>query len=571
MRISPLGDQALLVTVAAEVTEEVVARVQQAVQAVAAAHIDGVQELVPAAASFGVMLTGSAERERVESAVRDELGLLPKNTPALEGQERDVPVCYGGDWGPDLQRLAQHLGGSLSDAIKAHSSVVYRVNAIGFAPGFAYLGGLPPRLHLPRRATPRARVAAGSVGIGGAQTGIYPLETPGGWQLLGRTPRHLFEPMEPSPAWLQRGDRVRFRPVDRAEFNRLAHVMAEARREALPAPPLATAGAVVEVLRAGVQTTVQDLGRSGWQAHGVPAGGAADPIAAHLANLLVGNPTGAALLEWARRGPVLHFREERVVAVTGIEPQGWPSWRPRLVKAGETIDLTHAHNGMRGYLAIAGGLEVPVVLGSRSTCLAGRFGGYWGRALRVGDQLAAGPPAVTQVRPGWFAALAWEPRQPDVTVVRVVRGPHVERFASWAWRVLTESTFHAQAESDRMGLRLDGATLLVEDTSQLVSGPIAVGAVQVPPDGRPIVLLADRQTLGGYPQIAYVISADWPRLAQIRPQGRVRFEEVSLGEAEQARHEQRRVLAVLGVGLAEKMRPVVAAPSPAPAPATPPS
>jgi KipI family sensor histidine kinase inhibitor len=555
MTISPLGDQALLITVAEGVGEATLARVQQLIAAIATAAIPGVRETVGASAAVGVMLDDTASRANVEARLRTVIDELPDDPPAVEGREQEVPACYGGEFGPDLPRLAQHAGLSLDATIKAHSTADYRVLAVGFSPGFPYLGGLVPRLHMPRRATPRPRVPAGTVGIGGAQTGIYPLETPGGWQLIARTPHPLFEPSAPSPAWLRPGDRIRFRPITREQFNHLDTVVQDARRAALPTVAAADAiTATVDVVRPGVQTTVQDLGRYGWQSIGVPVSGAADVVALQIANTLVGNPPGAAALEWARRGPVLRFQEDRVVAVTGVEPENFLAWRPRLVRAGETIDLTHARSGMRGYLAISGGIDVPEVLGSRSTCLVGRFGGYRGRPLRTGDAFVVGEPAVTQVRPGWYAAVDWREKQPDVTMVRVVRGPQVERFTSISWRVLTESTFHTLPASDRMGLRLDGATLALDNVEELISAPVAAGAVQVPPDGRPIILLADRQTLGGYSQIAYVISADLPQLAQVRPGGRVRFAEVSLEEAERARRTRLRDLGFLRVGVRAKLQ-----------------
>ncbi len=554
MDIRPLGDLALLVNVSSEDNERAVARVEQVTRALESARIPGVQELIPAIGSLGVMFRVDARISEVQRLVEEVLAGLPSEAPALTGQEREIPVCYGGEFGPDLSKLAQHAGLAASQAIQAHSRAQYRVLAIGFAPGFPYLGGLPENLHYPRRATPRLRVAAGSVAIGGRHTGIYPLETPGGWQIIGRTPRPLFEARAPKPAWLQRGDRVRFRPVSRSEYDELAGSMDEARRRALPQTEEPSGPPVIEVLRPGVQTTVQDLGRPGWQSQGVPVSGAVDTLALVMANLIVDNPPDAAVLEWARRGPVLRFLEERVVAVAGVEPESVPPRRPRLVRAGEVLDLTHAPRGMRGYLAISGGITVPMVLGSRSTCLAGQFGGFRGRALRAEDTLPVGEPTLTHVGTGWFAGLEWVRADPEVTIVRIVPGPQADRFASWTWRVLTESTFHVRAESDRMGLRLDGASLTIEEAGEMISAPVAAGGIQVPPDGRPIVLLADRQTLGGYPQIAYVISADLPKLAQIRPQGRVRFQEVSLEEAEHTRLTQQRDLAVLRVGLEAKAK-----------------
>jgi KipI family sensor histidine kinase inhibitor len=556
MTITPLGDRARLVSVATEVGDSALARVQQVADALRAAQIEGVTEVVPAPLTVGVMLDGRVEGDEVDRHLDAVLAMVPAEAPALAGREREIPVWYGGEAGPDLEGVAAHAGLSPEAVVRRHAQGEYRVQAVGFSPGFPYLAGLCPRLHSPRRATPRARVAAGSVGIGGTQTGIYPLATPGGWNLIGRTPQLLFEATALSPAWLGPGDRVRFRAIDKAEFDRLTDINAEVRRVSLPPqsyPPFGVPA--VEVLRPGIQTTVQDLGRPGWQGQGVPVGGAVDPVALTMANLLVGNAPGAAGLEWARQGPVLRFLVDRVVAVSGVEPTETPSGRPLLIRAGQVVDLGEARSGMRGYLAVAGGIEVPVLLGSRSTCLVARFGGWRGRPLRAGDALLMGEPAAVRTSDGWWLAPRWSREEGDAVIVRIVRGPHAERFSSMAWRVLTESTFLVQAESDRMAVRVTGAKLALEEPEEMISTAVAPGAIQVPPDGQPRVLLADCQTLGGYPQVAYVISADLPRLAQLCPGERLRLVEVSLPEAEAARREQRRELGLLGVGVRQRIQP----------------
>ncbi|HEX2099339.1 MAG TPA: 5-oxoprolinase subunit PxpB, partial [Candidatus Synoicihabitans sp.] len=459
MTCTTLGDQALLVEVGTEAAEHALARVLQIAAAVRAASWPWVREIVTGPASLALMLTDDASCLTVGTQLEQLLRSLPVETAHVSGRERDVPVCYDQEFGLDLVYAATRARVTVEQLVKLHTQPTYRVHAVGFSPGFPYLLGLPDVLHLPRRPSPRTRVPAGSVGIGGQQTGIYPLETPGGWQIIGRTPRLLFEPLAAEPAWLQPGDRVRFHAISREEHERWAAATEEARRASLPVSPARATGAAIEVVRPGIQTTVQDTGRFGWQAHGVPISGAVDALTLRVANRLVGNAPDAAGLEWAVRGPVLKFNVEAAVAILGAEPAAIAAGRPQLVRAGDILDLTHLRRGHRGYLAIGGGIDVPVVLNSRSTCLAGRFGGYRGRPLRAGDQLHLGEPPVVAIRSGWSVHLPWLDRTDGDSIVRIVRGPHTNQFGSLAWRVLTEARFQVRAESDRMGLRLAGATL----------------------------------------------------------------------------------------------------------------
>lgn len=551
MTITPMGDQALLLMVATEVGEAALARVQH-VARVLAGQVPGVREVVPAFTTVAVMLTDSATLSLVEARIRSLLKAMPVRLPPVEGREREIPVCYEDDFAPDLARVAEFAGLRTDEVISVHSGAEYRVHAIGFAPGFPYLAGLSQRLHVPRRPTPRTRVPAGSVGIGGSQTGIYPLATPGGWQIIGRTPHPLFEPRAEPPAWLQPGDRVRFRPISREEFDSLRPAMEAARQAALSKPQGAGTAPVMVVERPGIHTTVQDTGRPGWQAQGVPVGGALDPRALRVANLLVGNESAAAGLEWLIDGPLLRFEAPRVVAVTGVEPERFTAGRPRLVQAGEKLDLTASCAGTRGYLAVAGGIDVPVVLGSRSTALRAGFGGFAGRTLRRGDRLGTMPPQNRNVPSGWCVGRSWI--RPDKTSpVRIVPGPHASVFAAGSWSDLTESAFRVRLDSDRMGLRLTGRKITRARTGEIVSIPVAAGAIQVPPDGQPIVLLADRQTLGGYPQVAYVISADLPRLAHARPGAEIWFREVTLSEAERVRLAAEHEFNLLALGVEQKL------------------
>ncbi len=312
----------------------------------------------------------------------------------------------------------------------------------------------------------------------------------------------------------------------------------------------------IVVHRAGMLTTVQDLGRRGHRAAGVPLSGAMDRFALRVGNLLVGNEQDAAGIETTLAGPELEFTTDAIVAVTGATFAGVPSWQPFLVRAHERLRLGNPVKGCRGYLLVAGGIQVPRALGSRSTYLRAGLGGHEGRALREGDRLPAGE-SPRRLAARWHIDERILPRYSPAATVRVVRGPQADEFGGR----LEKGEFRLLPQSDRMGVRLGGSRLLrIGRADELVSAAVAPGTVQVPPDGLPIVLMADAQTIGGYPQAANVIGVDLPIIAQARPGDRLRFEEIPLTEAQQLFLARERVLAMLQQGLREKVVPEPAAP-----------
>ena len=225
MKIAPLGDSAVVVALGETLDAATAAAVQALVAALEVKPLPGLIECVPANASVTVYYDparvpsrdGQPPHERLRRWIEDRAAAAGRSEPAA-GRLVMVPVCYGGEWGPDLETIGRAHGLSADEVVSVHSGAEYFVSAVGFTPGFPYLGGLPERLHTPRRETPRTRVPAGSVAIGGAQTGIYPFETPGGWNLIGRTPWRLFNPHARPPTLLQVGDRVRFRPITSGEY-----------------------------------------------------------------------------------------------------------------------------------------------------------------------------------------------------------------------------------------------------------------------------------------------------------------------------------------------------------------
>jgi antagonist of KipI len=276
----------------------------------------------------------------------------------------------------------------------------------------------------------------------------------------------------------------------------------------------------IHVLKSGMLTTVQDLGRFGYAHFGISASGAADPLALRAANLLVGNAENAPAIEMTLTGGEFAFEQPAIVALTGADfGSGLPLWQPFEIRAGESVRCPHAHGGARCYLAVRGGLAVPLAMGSASVHVTTGVGG---RPLRSGDTLAIGDAAVRLPRKP--ASGFPKPAQP--ACLRVTPGPQAREFGDELYR----GAYTVSEESNRMGIRLKGPPINTS-AGQMITEGVPLGAVQVPPDGQPIVLFVEHQTTGGYPKPANVISADFWRLGQLRPRDAVRFERVTIPAA----------------------------------------
>jgi KipI family sensor histidine kinase inhibitor len=509
--IQPASDRSLLVSFGDEISIDAHHQVARLTRALEGQR--GVLNLHPAFASvlidFDPRLHSHAElealaRESMETA-RDE---------ARPARVVEIPVCYGGEFGPDLEDVARHAGLSPERVVELHAAADYLVYFVGFATCFPYLGGLPPELATPRLSAPRKEVPAGSVAIGGSQAGIYPLASPGGWRIVGRTPLSLFDAQASPPPLLRMGDRVRFVPVQPLSDGVPSGPGSDPHSEPRPL------GSGFRILSPGFQTTVQDLGRFGYTHFGVSASGAADPLALRAGNLLVGNAENAAALEMTLVGGAFEFETDAVIALTGSDfDAGLPLWTAVEIKAGETVRCGATRSGARCYLAVRGGIGVPKAMGSASVHV---MTGVGGRPLRAGDVLPIGDAAIRRPRTGSARAPEFARTGP----LRVTRGPQ----AHWFSGEIYAAAYQVAEESNRMGIRLRGPAIPSPAGHMLTEG-VPLGAIQVPPDGQPIILFVEHQTTGGYPKPANVISADFWRLGQLRPRDEVRFERVSIEQA----------------------------------------
>jgi KipI family sensor histidine kinase inhibitor len=522
------GDSALLVEWDAVIDPAINARAIAVAQAVRAAGAAGIRDVVPTyrsvAVHFDPLLTTPEAVRQVVAGCQDRSG-------AVETRHVEIPVSYDGDDGPDLADVAAHCGMTAAEVVARHAGADYRVFMLGFLPGFAYLGPLDAALAVPRLATPRTRVPAGAIGLAGRQTGVYPMASPGGWRLIGRTGMRMFDPDRAPASRLSAGDTVRFVPVPAAALERDGAPV-PVRRQVAPGPRSVT------VVAPGLFTTVQDGGRWGHQAEGVSVSGAMYAVSHRLANLTVGNAADAATLEATILGPELRFEHATPVAVAGadlgatLDGAALPPGVAMTAGQGSVLRFD-GRRGARTYIAFGGGVSVPPVLGSRATHVVSGLGGLAGTAVRAGDRLPLGSEhGTSRARPAVPPVAA---HVSGGARVRVLPGPHDDWFAAGAIDDLQRSRYTISPRSDRMGYRLSGGVPLAPlPRGEMISDATVTGAIQVPGSGDPIVLMADRQVTGGYPQLATVISADLPVLGQLVPGDWVEFAVCSRAEAVEA-------------------------------------
>jgi biotin-dependent carboxylase-like uncharacterized protein len=433
---------------------------------------------------------------------------LPADAAKSAPDAVEIPVVYDGE---DLAEVARSWNTDVATVVKRHAAADFEVAFCGFAPGFAYLVGLDDTV--PRRETPRTRVPAGAVALAGRFCGIYPTASPGGWQIIGRTSVPLFDVAADPPALLPPGARARFVPVDD-----LPTSAAETQ------PPRAAGPPGLTIVRAGALSTVQDGGRFGSAHLGVPRAGALDAPAARLGNRLVGNRAEAAVIETTQDGVAFRVERSTTVAVTGavapVQVDGRAAdWGNSIsVRAGSLVDVGTAILGLRSYIAVSGGIAMTPVLGSRSTDTLSHLGPP---VLTNGLPLAIGGAAQP------IASVPFTvPRPVGEVSLRLRLGPDDGWFTRESIDLLTSSTYSLSSESNRIGARLHGPAIEWRTDDEMDSAGLVVGAVQVPPDGQPVVLLADHPTTGGYPVIGVVDLADLAALAQARPGTPIRLRRI---------------------------------------------
>jgi KipI family sensor histidine kinase inhibitor len=544
--VRPFGDRAFLIGVDdADSGRELVGRLTVALETWME---EGECEVVGGLATVLVMARQVHQAEQMQQVAGEVVGQGTVSAPTREpGRRLTIPCAFDG---PDLADVATGADCPPDEVVALFTAQPLSVAMLGFSPGFAFLHGLPAALEaVPRRDRPRTTVPAGSVALANGHAAIYPSASPGGWHLIGRTAEAMFSPSAAPYARLAPGDRVQFEAVDAREVGPVAPWVM---------PPWQLPGKarhLFTVLSPGLRTVLQDGGRRGVAAMGVPEAGPADPHSFALANRLVGNGPERAALEITGHGPTLRLEGSSYVTVVGATPQvrlDGQTIAPGQVipvRQGQELGVGAVRPGLRAYLAAAGGFAGPLVLGSAAT---DQLSGLGAGPLVAGDSLFVGtmrPPLADHLD-----HLGGGHSEDGSVTLRVVPGPHPEWFESEALERLAASTFVVEPESNRVGLRLrplGAKPVLRAGTSagrELDSQAMVHGAVQVPPDGDPVALMPDHATHGGYPVLAVVITADLGRLGQCAAGDRLMFEPIALAEARAERATQRRVFdrAVVG-------------------------
>ncbi|MFC2538466.1 MAG: 5-oxoprolinase/urea amidolyase family protein, partial [Lautropia mirabilis] len=507
---------------------------------------------------------------------------------ARQGTLVRIPVRYDGE---DLAEMADYLGLSVEELVRRHAASVWQVAFTGFAPGFAYLSGGDPVFNVPRRASPRTRIPAGSVGLAGTFSAVYPRATPGGWQLIGTTDVPMWDLARTPPALLQPGQRVQFVDVATEEGEALQREVVQQRSTLVSSGCLTAAveddsrcgglmsacsaavaddaggdgqracragdekavAHVFEVVATGLQALFQDAGRPGQARQGVSASGALDATAFRVANQLLGNEADATVIELLHGGFALRALTRTVVAVTGatgpldlkdVSGVLLPAERhvPLAMEPGDVLTVGAPERGLRSYLAVRGGFDVAPVLGSSAT---DTLAGVGPEPLRVGQGLAVGQRirgAVDAAEAGMAKLETLLPHLPDSVqpdlrdadavrrhafVLDLVLGPRTDWFDDESLELLQQQCWQVTQQSNRVGLRLLGEKPLQRAAGfqgrELPSEGTALGALQVPSNGQPVLFLADHPLTGGYPVIGCVAPHHLDLAAQLPPGVFVRF------------------------------------------------
>ncbi|MGM9531737.1 biotin-dependent carboxyltransferase family protein [Intestinibacter sp.] len=298
------------------------------------------------------------------------------------------------------------------------------------------------------------------------------------------------------------------------------------------------------IRKSGLYTTIQDYGRVGYQEFGFSVCGAMDKRSLKIANILVGNPVDEAVIEMTLVGPTIEFTESNIIAITGgnlrpkLNGQKVHTYQALLVKSGDVLSFEYAKSGCRAYIAFAGGLKVPKVMGSKSTYVRCGIGGYKGRTLQAGDYIKFESPK--DYLPYFLSRkINYMHKNESEVTLRVIRGPQDTAFTENGLKTFFSSPYKVTNENDRMGCRLDGPVIEHKSSADIISDGIALGSIQVPSHGKPIIMMTDRQTTGGYTKIATVISVDIPKLAQRKAGDTIYFKEISLKEAQDLYKEEK--------------------------------
>ncbi|HBY9716933.1 TPA: carboxyltransferase domain-containing protein [Klebsiella aerogenes] len=510
MRFLPVADDALLVEMASQ--GEVLALFAN----LQSSPLVGMSDIIPAARTL--LIRFEPQSTSAQRLARHIVHYPPSEHARQSRGRINIPVHYNGE---DLAEVADMLGISTEEVIRRHTDCEYTVVFTGFAPGFAYLSG-NCGLVVPRRRSPRPRIPAGAVGLAGEYCGIYPRSSPGGWQIIGSTPLPMWEITRDVPATLCPGMAVSFHRSN-------SRIYPVSTSDPLPPPPGLP---VLKVISRGLQMLFQDDGRRGYSALGVSTSGAADRGALHSANRIVGNAPDEACLEFIPGGVTLVVQQDGLAAVTGSECaitlstaggdcHTLPTWQPLDIRAGDELTFGPAIRGCRCYLSLRNGFAVSAVLRS---CASDTLGGIGPAAVQNGDVINGKSTRTSLPVSESETPVHPLPTAGETVTLDVNMGPRTDWFIHEAIAQFCQKNWLVTSLSDRTGLRLKADVPLARtETRELSSEGLLPGAIQVPPDGNPILFLTDAPVTGGYPVIGYVADHHLDLAGQLASGVHIRF------------------------------------------------
>lgn len=491
-------------------------------------EISPIRDLIPAARTILVFFD---EYHSNYAHMRAWIAGLQVDSHHMHQQQVvDIPVIYDGE---DLSQVAELQGCSVAEVIRRHQQSLWQVAFIGFAPGFAYLNSPDqPFSDIPRLAVPRKKIPAGSLGLAGQYAGIYPKDSPGGWQLIGRTPEKMWDLQRTSPALLLPGMQVDFKDITHAPVQ----VQVPANIKQTVVSQSSTQGtAVLAITAASLQMLIQDQGRFNQTRLGVGTAGAMDLAAMQAANRIVGNPSDAAVVELLNGGFKAKVLAPVTLSITGATSlirikyaEGaqvdFATYQAIALDAGDELHIQTPTAGLRNYLAIRGGLDVAAVLGS---CSYDSLAVLGPAPLTVGSriaqgQLMTGPIVLNET------AVDNLPQVGDIVELDIVMGPRSDWFDAQSLDRLCQQSWTVSQDSNRVGLRLQGDVPLTRRIQhELESEGTCIGALQVPPSGQPVLFMNDHPLTGGYPVIGAVAKHHWDLVAQIPAGCQIKFKKIA--------------------------------------------
>lgn len=519
-----LSEYAITFQFGETISEDTFHRILSLQEAIQKEPLDGYLESVPAYTTltvfFDVLLLSAKHCEIYGYVVNHVEKLLSQQeiNQTINCNLVRVPVCFEDEYAPDLEEICRLKSISKEQFISFYTKKQYHVYMLGFLPGFAYMGEVDSQIAVGRKSTPRLKVSAGSVGIAANQTGVYPMDSPGGWQIVGRTPLKLVDFKKKSPFLFKAGDQVQFYPILSAEFEQM--------KEQTSVEEVLEMEENILVLKPGVYSVFQDFGRKGCRAQGVPVSGAQDKLSHIIANALVGNSSDKTTLEVTMGGLSLLFKKSTTIAVTGFGNVFVNEKQKELntiisIQKDDVLDIRFDGKGLRSYIAVSGGFVVEKVLGSSSTSTNAGIG----KILSKQQKIFIGKEKLSNHQAGLSI------KKQSRRVIRIMPANELKLLTQDSRERLTNEPFTISNRCDRMGILLESERLSLIKPIEMLSTAVVPGTMQLTPDGKIIILMNDCQTTGGYPRIGQVAAADMNKLAQVIPGEKVFFEFISSGEA----------------------------------------